>query len=188
VSKRVALVSAVLVAALVAAVVGATAALSLIGRGTFGPGGRPLSEADVRHSYAAMSSPAATPSPTGTSAHGSPPASPQPTGGAGTRSDVFPSAGGTVYGSCTGGQATATRWIPATGYITDGALQGPAGTAWVKFKSGSSEVTVTVTCQGGRPHFSTAADDRGGGHGGGDDGGSGRSRGGSGGSGGGSGH
>ena len=75
----------------------------------------------------------------------------------------------------------ATRWIPATGYITDGALQGPAGSAWVKFKSGSSEVTVTVTCQGGRPHFSTAADDRGGGHGGGDGGGGGGSGGGGGG-------
>jgi hypothetical protein len=181
VSKRVALVSAVLVAALVAAVLGAAAAVRLIGDGTFGPGGRPMSEADVRRSYAAMPSPAATPTPTGTSARGSGSASPHHAGGPGTTSDVFPSAGGTVYGSCTGGQATATRWIPATGYITDGAFQGPAGSAWVKFKSGSSEVTVTVTCQGGRPHFSTAADDRGGGHGAGDDGGSGRSRGGSGG-------
>ncbi len=180
-SKRVALVSAVLVAALVAAVLGATAALRLIGGGTFGPGGPPLSEADVRRSYSAMPSPPpATPSPTGTSANGTSSASPHPTGGAGTKSDVFPSAGGTVYASCTGGQATLTSWIPATGYLTDGALQGPAGSAWVKFKSGSSELTVTVTCRGGRPRFSTAADERGGGHGGGDDGG-GRGGGGSGG-------
>ena len=43
-SKRVALASAVVVAALVAAVLGATAALRLIGVGAFGPGGQPLSE------------------------------------------------------------------------------------------------------------------------------------------------
>jgi hypothetical protein len=182
-TKRVVLVSAVLVAALVAAVLGATAALSMIGRGTFGPG-RPLSEADVRRSYAAMPKrPPTTPSPGGTSGQaGTSTASPHPSGGAGskvkTRSDVFRSAGGTVFASCTGGQARLTSWIPATGYIVDGALQGPTGSAWVKFKSGSSEITVTVSCQGGLPRFSRAADDRGGGGGGGDDGGgSGRSRG-----------
>ena len=70
-SKRVALVSAVLLAALVVAVVGATAALRLIGGGTFGPGGRPLSEADVRRSLAAVrTTPPATPNPAGSTAPG----------------------------------------------------------------------------------------------------------------------
>ena len=184
-SKRVAAVSAVLVAALLAAVLGATAALGMIGSGTFGPGGRALSEADVRRSYAALPKPSATAPTTGTTS-----ASPHPSGGPGTkattRSDVFQSAGGTVFASCTAGRATVTSWIPATGYVTDGASQGPAASAWVKFKSASSELTVTVTCQGGKPRFSHAADNRGGG-GGDDGGGSGRSRGGSGGGGGGSG-
>ena len=181
-SKRVALVSAVLLAALVVAVIGATFALRLIGGGTFGPGGRPLTEADVRHSLAAVSTtPPATPNPTGTAGSGGGgTASPHPSRTQGTkpvaRSGVFSRPGGSVYASCAGGQATLTRWIPDTGYSTDGYVRGPTRTAWVKFKSANSEVTVSITCVAGKPHFAASSDDHGGGHGG--DGGGGGGRGG----------
>jgi hypothetical protein len=75
-----------------------------------------------------------------------------------------------VYASCTAGEATLSRWIPAGGYGTDGYVQGPGRTAWVKFKSDGSEITVTVSCVAGKPHFVASSDDRGGGHGGGDGG------------------
>src|SRR5215510_8009701 len=76
-------------------------------------------------------------------------------------------------------QAGRRSWSPAPGYATDGYSRGPAGSAWVRFKSSGTELTVAVTCTGGRPHFTTAADNGGGGgdeHGGG--GGPGPSRGG----------
>ena len=168
--KRVALVSAVVMAALIAAVVGATAALSLIGVSADGPGGRPLSEADVRSSLRAHSrSAAASPTPTPTSR----PKSPSPhrsgtTGHApGAKVGAFTSTGGTVFASCAGGQATLTRWIPASGYSTDGYGPRTASSVWVKFRSSSSEQTVTVNCVAGQPHLVTAPDDHGGGAGGG---------------------
>lgn len=71
-----------------------------------------------------------------------------------------------MFASCASGEATLGRWILASGYATDGYVKGPASSAWVKFKSGSSEVTVTVTCVSGNPHFVASSDDRGGGHGG----------------------
>jgi hypothetical protein len=72
-----------------------------------------------------------------------------------------------VLASCASGNATLTGWIPASGYGVDGFVQGPARSAWVKFKANGSEITVTVMCVSGKPHFTTSADDRGGGHGGG---------------------
>jgi hypothetical protein len=167
-NKRVALVSVVLAAALVAAVFGATEALRLIGGGsTFS---RPLSDADVRSSLAASpSTPAASPSGT---------TSPRPlkSGSLGPvkRRGARMFGGNTVFASCTGSQATITTWIPASGFSIDESSRGPGSSAWVKFKSESSEITVTVTCAGGRPQFGSSSDDRGGGHGGG----SGRGRGG----------
>ena len=47
-SKRAALVSVMLLAGLVVAVTGATAALRFVGGGAFGPGGQPLTPADVQ--------------------------------------------------------------------------------------------------------------------------------------------
>jgi hypothetical protein len=169
-SKRVAIVSAVVVAALVAAVFGATAALGLIGVGAFGPGGRPLSEKDVRRSLAASNkTTAATPRPTTTPQTETP--SPSRSGSTGhaptAKVGAFTSTGGTVFASCAGGQATLTRWIPADGYSTDDQGPSPASSIWVKFKSGSSEQTVTVNCVAGRPHLVTSSDDHGGGPGGG---------------------
>jgi hypothetical protein len=162
-SKRATLISAVVAAAVVAAIFGAAAALRLIG-GPFGPGGRPLSESDVRKAFSAASrTPTASPSQAGQS----PSRSPHPSATAGARKGTFSSAGGSALASCASGNATLTRWIPAPGYGVDGFVQGPARTAWVKFKADGSEITVTVTCLAGKPHFTTSADDRGGGHGGG---------------------
>ncbi|MDR2985005.1 MAG: hypothetical protein LBV34_09205 [Nocardiopsaceae bacterium] len=177
-NKRVALVSAIVVVALAAVVFGATAALRLIGGSTFS---KPLSEADVRHSLAAAAStPGTSPGATATtSPGGTQPGSPNPskaggpTPGKRTAARMF--SGNTVFASCTGSQARITSWVPANGYSADESSTGPARSAWVKFKSATSELTVTVTCPGGRPNFTTASDDRGGGHGG---GGSGRGRGG----------
>jgi hypothetical protein len=189
-NKRAALVSALLLAGLVVAVVGATAALRLIGTGAFGPGGQPMSQADVQQALAAQppTTPAQRspqPTPTGKSPAGRPSQqaspTPQPVRGS------FSSSGNTVLANCQSGQVTLTGLIPAQGFGTDGYFKGPAASAWVKFKSSATEVTVTARCGGGAPRFSALADDNhgggGGGHdGGGDDngGGSGRSRGGSG--------
>jgi hypothetical protein len=165
-SKRATLISAVVAAAIVAAVFGATAALRLIGGGAFGPGGRPLSESDVRKSFnAAPRTSTARPSPAGPSQSQSPP----PTTTEGAKTGTFSSAGGVVRASCASGKAALASWIPATGYGTDGYVRGPARTAWVKFKAGGSEITVTVTCVSGKPQFAKSADDSGGhgGHGGG---------------------
>ncbi len=160
-SKRATLISAVVAAAVVAAIFGATAALRLIG-GAFGPGGRPLSESDVRKAFSAAPRTPASPSQPGQSQSQS--AHPPTTAGA--KKGTFSSAGGAVLASCASGNATLTRWIPATGYGVDGFVQGPARAAWVKFKADGSEITVTVTCVSGKPHFDASADDRGGGHGG----------------------
>lgn len=166
--KRVALVSAVVVAALVAAVLGATAALSQIGIGTVGSGDRPLSETDVRSSLAANRTAAGTPIATPTPRTKAP--APHRSGNTGhgpaAQMDAFTSSGGTVFAACAGGQATLDRWIPASGYSTDGYGPGPASSVWVKFKSDSSEQTVTVNCVAGRPHLITSSDDHGGGAGG----------------------
>jgi len=165
-TQRVALVSALLVAGLLVAVIGATAALHLIASGPFGPGGQPLSEADVRRSFAHAPAVAAghspAPVPHTSQSSGTPPL---------RVSGSYPSSGGTVIASCAAGQVTLTNWIPNSGYGTDGSNPGPAASAWVKFKSGGTEVTVTVSCVNGKPSFVTGADNRGGGRGG--DGGSG---------------
>jgi hypothetical protein len=178
-NKRAALVSALLLAGLVVAVVSATAALRIIGTSAFGPGGKPLTQADVQRALAQQ--PPTTPAQP-TPGHGSPSGKPSrhhPTPTSRPVSGSFSSSGGNVIARCLSGQVALTGWFPAQGYAVDGYLQGPAASAWVKFGTGTSEVTVTASCGAGAPRFSTAADD----HGGGDDnggGGSGRSPGGSG--------
>jgi hypothetical protein len=170
-SKRAALVPALLVVGLVVAVVGATAALRLIGTGGLGPGGEPLSQADVQRALAQQ--PPTTPAqrtPQPTPGHRSPSGRPSPHHPAPTARPVpgsFSSAGGSVSAHCLSGRVTLTSWIPAQGYRSDGYVQGPATTAWVKFTSATSEVTVTVTCGSAGPSFSAAADNHGGGGGGG---------------------
>jgi serine/threonine-protein kinase len=181
-NKRLALVSAIMLVALAVAVVGATEALRLIRGASFGAGGSPISEADVRKSLAAATrTPATSPGPTTPTPPGSSQsASPHPSKTAvgqvphtGRRSF----SGNTVLASCTGSQASLKSWFPASGYSVDGASQGPARSVWVKFKSASTEITVTVTCAAGHPRFTRSLDERGGGDGG---GGGGHGRGGSG--------
>lgn len=166
-----------------------TFAVSLLGTDLLGPASPVLTAAQIRKQLAGQPASAA---PAG------PPASAQP-GGPAARSS-FGTAAGMVSASCTGRLATLTSWTVTTpGYRTDGYVQGPAAAAWIRFKSGSSEQTVSVTCRGGRPHHVISRDDRGGQQpgstpppatgpaspspGGDDHGGGGRSRGGSGGGG-----
>jgi hypothetical protein len=182
-TKRAALLSAMLFAAVVVAVVGATAALRFVGGGAVGPGGAPLTQAEVRRALAQHPPPRASPAAPVTP-HPTSPAAPTPAPPAPVRGS-FTSTGGTVNAACLSGHVRLTSWIPAQGYQTDGYAPGPGVTAWVMFKSSASELTITATCAHGKPSFTTAPDIRGGGgadrHGG---GGSGRGGGGSGSSGG----
>ncbi len=182
--------AAVWLAGALLAAAGITLAVSLLGTDLLGPASPVLTAEQIRQQLA--SQPAAA-------APASPPGSAQP-GGPASRTS-FGTAAGMVSASCSGGLATLTSWTVTTpGFRTDGYVQGPAAAAWITFKSGSSEQTVTVTCRGGRPHHVISRDDRGGQQPGstpppatgpaspspgGDDHGGGRSRGGSGGSGGG---
>jgi hypothetical protein len=171
-SRRIALVAAMLLAGVVLAIIGGAAALSLVGNGVFGPGGKPLTQADVQRALAqpaaaTSSSRPATATATPHRHRGAPSAVP----------GTFTSSAGTVFASCSSGQVTLTGLLPAQGYQTDGYSAGPAGSASVKFKSSAAELTITATCAGGQPHFVSSADNRGGGgvddHGGGGGGGSG---------------
>src|SRR6185437_13877228 len=132
-------------AALAAA--GAAVAISLLGTDLFGGSSQPLTQAEVTQRLAAQgttTSPAIQP-PGG--AHGS--SSPATAG----RRTTFPTAAGVVSASCSSGLATLTTWqITTPGYEADGYSRGPARTAWIKFKSGTTEQTVTVSCPGGIPH------------------------------------
>jgi hypothetical protein len=164
-SRRIAVITAMALAGAVLAVVGAAAALNLLGDGVFGPGGKPLSQADVQRALAqpapATSSGQPGSAPATSRRHSQGPA-PSPA------SSVLSSSGGTVFASCSSGQATLTSRIPAQGYQIDGFSRGPATSAWVKFKSSATELIMTVACVGGHPHLVTSVDNRGGGdHGGG---------------------
>jgi hypothetical protein len=141
--------------------------VSVLGTGLFGASGQPLTQADVqqrlaRHAHAAAASGQHSPAP---SAHGRSrtPSAATPAPGS---TKVIPVTGGTVYASCSSGLAKLT-WSLAQGYQADGYLAGPAGSAWVKLKSGSAEQLVTVTCAGDRPREVVSVPDvrGGGGHG-----------------------
>ncbi len=155
-------VAALLLAGAAASVAGSTAALHLIGNTAISPGGVPMTNAGVR---AALTGPGApggqqptpatsTPAPSGP-AHAGAPAS-------------FRASGGTVFASCSAGRVTLTSWIPGQGFQSDGYVRGPAASAWVTFTSASAELTVTATCSGGQPRFTTSADNHHGGNGGGE--------------------
>jgi hypothetical protein len=193
-TKRAAFVPVLLLTGLIVAVVGATAALRLIGDGAFGPGGRALSQADVRQSLAqhppagaggiasasspGSARPAVTPSHRPRRGRPAQGATGAPAPGHRPVAGSFASSGGTVFAACSAGRVTLTSWIPAQGYGSDGVSRGPAPSAWVKFKSSSAEITVTATCGGGQPRFAASADDHGGGRGGEGGGGGGSGRGG----------
>ena len=191
--KRVLHAAAIWLAGAALAAIGVTAALSLLGAGVLGGGGvlgagggQVLSQADVQRALAQAPPPAsAQPSPGPATTPRGHPSGPSPSRL--PAPSMFRAAGGTVFASCSAGQATLTSLIPAQGYQTDSDSRGPASSAWVKFQNGGTEQTVTVTCAGDHPRLVTApgAGPTGGGgdHGGGsgDDhggGGSGRSTGG----------
>jgi hypothetical protein len=151
--------AALWLAGAVLAAAGITVTVSLLGTDLLGPASPVLSAAQVRQQLA--SQPAApAPAPAGSAQSGSAqPGSAQP-GGPATRAS-FSTAAGMVSASCSGGLARLTSWtITTPGYRTDGYLQGPAPSAWITFKSGAREQTVTVTCRGGRPHHVISNDDR----------------------------
>ena len=188
--KRVLHAAAIWLAGAALAAVGVTAALSLLGAGVLGGGGgQVLSQADVQRELA-QQAPASPTLPSPAPASSRPGHAPSPSSSRSPAPSVFHAAGGTVLASCSAGRATLTSLIPAQGYQADRDSRGPAASAWVKFQSGGTEQTVTVTCAGDHPRFATPLDGDtggGGGAGGGEDhggsGGSGRSAGGGGGSG-----
>jgi hypothetical protein len=70
----------------------------------------------------------------------------------------FTTSGGSLWATCTDGQATVDTMTPRQGYRLDSFDTGPSATVWVKFKQESdhghnSEYHVTVTCVGGVPHL-----------------------------------
>lgn len=167
-TKRTALVSVMLLAGLVVAVIGVTAALRFVGGGAFGPGGQPLTPTDVQQSLAQHPQAAQAGQTSITTArparHPTPPTrapTPAPVSGS------FASSGGNVTATCLSSQIRLKSWSPAQGYATDGYSRGPAISAWVKFTSGATEVTVTARCAGGQPQFATVTDNKGGAGGGG---------------------
>jgi uncharacterized membrane protein YgcG len=133
-------------AALAAA--GAAVAISMLGTDLFGGRAAPLTPVQVAQRLAALR--------TATTPPGSPPPGhgtrPHP-GSSPARRVTFPTPAGSVSASCSAGLATLTTWsITTPGYQADGYLQGPAPAAWIRFRSGSAEQTVTVTCASGIPH------------------------------------
>jgi len=167
--KHVVRATALWLAGAVIAAAGATAAVSFLGTGLFGASGQPLTQADVQQRLT-QQAPAAAASGQSSPAPGGAARSPGPsavTPAAGSVK-VIPISGGTVFASCSSGLAKLT-WSMAQGYQADGALAGPARSAWVKFKSGTTEQLVTVTCSGNHPQDVVSAPDvsgKGGGRGG----------------------
>ncbi|HEX9065718.1 MAG TPA: hypothetical protein VF843_11465 [Streptosporangiaceae bacterium] len=165
-----------LLVAVLVAVAGATAALRLAGAP--GPGGRPLSAADVRKEFART---AGQPPGQGRAAGSSRPAGPASGGAVPPVHSSVAARGGTVFAACDRGLVRLTGWIPQSGFTTERFRRGPARTAWVTFRAAGTEQTVRVTCRAAGPQFTVAADDAAaggsepehGGRGGGQDGGGG---------------
>jgi len=162
--KHVAWAAALWLAGALIAAAGATAAVSFLGAGLFGASGQPMTQAQVRKELAQHGPAAASGQPRpapGASGHSRTPSAPAP-----GSMKVIRVTGGTVYASCSSGLAKLT-WTLAQGYQADGSLMGPARSAWVKLKSGSTEQLVTVTCAGDHPRDVVSAPDIRGGHDGG---------------------
>ena len=183
--KHVVWATALWLAGALIAAAGATTAVNFLGTGIFGVSGRPLTQADVQrklaqHARAAAASGQSSPAPGASGRSRTPPPSHPAAAGS---MKVIPVTGGTVYASCSSGLAKLT-WSLAQGYEADGYQWGPARSAWVKLKSGSTEQLVTVTCAGDHPRYMVSTPDVRGGHdGGGGSGGDGHDDGSSGGSG-----
>lgn len=75
----------------------------------------------------------------------------------------YTTSGGSLWVTCAGDVARLDTMAPRPGYRLDGSQPGPAQTAWARFKADVShghatEYLVTVTCPGGVPQMSEAAD------------------------------
>lgn len=75
----------------------------------------------------------------------------------------FTTSGGSLWATCTDGQATVDTMTPRQGYRLDSYDRGPATTVWVQFKQESdhghnSGYHVTVTCVGGVPQVTETTD------------------------------
>lgn len=92
----------------------------------------------------------AGPAAAGTAPQGTPAASrasASPSQGLG--STVLTSQGGTVLAECRPAGAYLVSWSPTQGYEATGVFRGPSVTARVVFASGSSSVTMMVSCPDG---------------------------------------
>lgn len=128
-----------------------TVALDVVGAGILGPRNQPLSEADVNQ---ALSTARTTPPPVSSPVPAT--TTPSTTRTASPRGLNTP--GGSIVAECGGDQVTLLSWSPAQGFRTDGVARGPAPTASIKFKSGKTEILVTVSCRDGEPHTDVATD------------------------------
>ncbi|WP_156960487.1 hypothetical protein [Amycolatopsis taiwanensis] len=150
--RGLAMASGWLLAAVATAAIG-TVALDIVGSGILGPQNQPLTEADVNQALAsarAAQPPASSTTPVTTAPTTTTPAIPH----------GLNTPGGSLVAACDGDQVTLLSWSPAQGFRTDGGVaRGPAPTASIKFKSGKTEIRVTVSCRNGEPVADTATDD-----------------------------
>jgi hypothetical protein len=75
----------------------------------------------------------------------------------------FTTSGGSLWATCTNGQASVDTMTPRQGYRLDSYDKGPSTVVWVKFKQEtdhghSTEYHVTVTCVVGIPRITETAD------------------------------
>jgi hypothetical protein len=147
--KRAAVIAAIGLAAAVLAAAGVAAALTFLGSGIFGPSTSVMSQGQVHKDLAELGSATSSRSASPAPSRSPKPSSPAVT----TTARTFQ--GNSVYASCSAGRATLANLIPAPGYAIDDAAHGPATAASVRFRSGTTEVLVTVTCSGDRPKFAS---------------------------------
>jgi hypothetical protein len=146
-----------------AATCGSMLAVNHLAHGLLGPGTQQVSSADDRNDLVSSQRAVATPKASATTSAAEPAARPAArpiarpaqtaSGGsaAATGGTLLISRGGSVMASCQAGLAYLQYWSPAQGYQADNVVRGPAAKARVAFESVTSELVMTVTCQGGKP-------------------------------------
>lgn len=149
-----------------AATCGSMLAVSHLAHGLLGSGTQQVSAADVRNDLDSSQRAAATPEasmttsaatrPARPAARPSQPASAGPAAAAG--GTLLISRAGSVMASCQAGGAYLQYWSPAQGFQTDDVVRGPAARARLVFENASTALTMTVSCQGGRPVDQVSAD------------------------------
>src|SRR5262249_51342434 len=81
-----------------------------------------------------------------------------PATGASSSRQYFTTSGGSLWASCTDGQAALETVTPRSGYRLDDFDPGPSSTAWVEFeldntRQHGTDYRVTITCPAGAPHM-----------------------------------